>query len=431
METIIEATAKALEDEPNPEDVVIEVKCGFETLAVTRKAKNSMSSALDAMSNQPTLFFRCEFAVTAVTDILGVDMMQYSCPQTDDDIQSFDWESVVVGRRDTYPIGIQPTELEFEKVRSVHRLVKDEKDKQARAMGQPKSSVQSYITYKQRWKQWRDICAVYKHMNPAMALNTLHDLLKVQLKMCNSMHLLEEVMHEDMKKFIAKQRRETKKIQDQIMLEQKLASLREEEKAAKAKAKEAAATQLKIVQEQDALKDQVFEGSRSAAGKARKAAIQAKRNEEAEALKALQKAQALALAKREEKAQLKRKKKQQTVVIPILVQKKKLKRNDITRLDDKIVPSKKVELDGPAWAPPTRDRTEKQIVYIAPGDSWLKESKNKINLLFALERLLKAQNLTEQPLTFSILMEFIGVEEMTFNGRIFLYYVALTLHQKR
>ena len=58
-------------------------------------------------------------------------MMEYSCPQSHIDITKFDWDEVTVGRKDTHPQGTQPTDMEFEKVWSVHELVKEQKDKEA------------------------------------------------------------------------------------------------------------------------------------------------------------------------------------------------------------------------------------------------------------------------------------------------------------
>ena len=149
-ETVLEATVESLVTAPDPNEIAARVTLGCESIDVTRKAKESMSTALDAMANQPTVFFKCEFAVRAVTEILGVDMLEYSMPQTSETLAAFDWEAVVAGRIDTYPQGESPTDTQFSKVRSVHTLVKEEKDAQAQAMGLPKSGVQSYCTYKQR-----------------------------------------------------------------------------------------------------------------------------------------------------------------------------------------------------------------------------------------------------------------------------------------
>jgi hypothetical protein len=51
------------------------------TLIVTQKANDSMSSALDAMGNQPAIFFQCKCAVQALMNILGVDMLDHLMPQ--------------------------------------------------------------------------------------------------------------------------------------------------------------------------------------------------------------------------------------------------------------------------------------------------------------------------------------------------------------
>jgi hypothetical protein len=63
---------------------------GTTTITVTRAAKVSMGSALDVMVNQPTVFFKCHYAVKAATDTLGVDMLKYSMPQTQEELDDFD-----------------------------------------------------------------------------------------------------------------------------------------------------------------------------------------------------------------------------------------------------------------------------------------------------------------------------------------------------
>ena len=192
--TSVEAEVTVLEEAPNPDEIVLDVSLGGEILHVTRAAKASMGSALDAVANQPTVYFRCRFAVGAVTDILSVDMNEYSMPQTEEDLKAFDWDSLVPGRKDTYPQGTPPTDNDFAKVKAVHGIVREEKDKEARVRGLPKSGVQSYCTYKQRWKQWRDICAVYRHMEPIMELPTVAALIMGRLKLCNSLTAIDEIM---------------------------------------------------------------------------------------------------------------------------------------------------------------------------------------------------------------------------------------------
>jgi hypothetical protein len=158
----------------NPDEVVMIVKYGSETLDVTRRAKNSMKTAIKVNANQPTIYLRCHHSVKAVVvEILGYNMLQYTMPQTATNIAAFNWSNVIPGQKETYLKGESPTPDKFAKVQGVHSQVKKEKGEEARAMHMPKSGVQSYTTYKQRWQFWRDIFALYRHMNPTMPLQTV------------------------------------------------------------------------------------------------------------------------------------------------------------------------------------------------------------------------------------------------------------------
>ena len=134
---------------PDANEMVIEVTDGLGSFQVTRDARDSMSYALDSMANQPTVYYRCKFAIIAVAKILKVDMLQYSMPQLPADLSTFSWDRVTIGDWDTYPKGNSPSKEEFAKVKSVHEAVKAEKDAEARKRGLSKSGVQSYVTYKQ------------------------------------------------------------------------------------------------------------------------------------------------------------------------------------------------------------------------------------------------------------------------------------------
>ena len=210
------------------------------------RAKESMGSALDAVASQPTVFFRCHCAVKAVTDVLGVDMLEYSMPQTQEELDEFDWDNLTPGRKETYPTVSQPSEEDFEKVRSAHQFVKKEKDTQARAMGLPKSGVQSYCTYKQRWKQWQDLCAVYRHINQAVDLSLVQTIMAGRLKLCNSLNAIDDVVQEDLVKYINKCKREAKKEEEKKAIQDVLIVIIEEETEAALMA-DAAAEQQELV----------------------------------------------------------------------------------------------------------------------------------------------------------------------------------------
>jgi len=112
-EAELEYKATSLEDVLDPDEIVIAVDVGGVPLEVSRKAKNSMASAQDAMASQPAAFYKCDFAITAVTDILKYDKLQFSFPFSEETINSFDWDYVIVGRSDSYPKGKQPETDEF------------------------------------------------------------------------------------------------------------------------------------------------------------------------------------------------------------------------------------------------------------------------------------------------------------------------------
>lgn len=102
-------------------------------------------------------------------------------------------------------------------------------------------------------------------------------------------------------------------------------------------------------------------------------------------------------------------------------------------LDMDPVPSMRIELDGDRWKPPIRANQTGPVTFNLPGSKWAEDSRRKLQLLFALARALTAQHVIEPPMTFHTLMEFIEANcgyEMDFNGRVFVYLIALILNQK-
>jgi len=432
----LEHTAKSLEDALDPDEIVITVDVGGVPLEVSRKAKNSMSSAQDAMASQPTVFYKCDFAITAVTDILKYDKLQFSFPFSEETINSFDWDSVIVGRSDSYPKGKQPETDEFAKVMSVHGLVKEEKDAQARAMGVVKSGVQSYCTYKQRWKQWRDICAVYRFMNPSMQIQTVYDLIKGRIKHCGSLGEINDKIDEDVQKHINKLKRETSKRDKEARLQKELEDAEAARQQAAAEIEESKQQESKIQEETQEIQNATYEGSRSQSAAARTAALEAKKAE-ADTLKEKQaeaKKQAAEQAKKKRELQKALNEQRKVVVVDDEPKTKKLKRNDTSLLKGAITPRKKAELDGDGWKPPTKQDSAKPV-FDPPGNLWLQDSQKKLKLLFSLARELKAEDLLEPPLAFPTLMDFIGADSLdvslSFHDRVFLYLNALVLSQKR
>mgnify|MGYP000313952848 CR=1 FL=1 len=58
-------------------------------------------------------------------------------PQSSEKIASFNWDTLIIGRPKTHPRCKRPADPEFAKVRSVHGVCKEEKDKEARSHGLP------------------------------------------------------------------------------------------------------------------------------------------------------------------------------------------------------------------------------------------------------------------------------------------------------
>ena len=437
----VEATATSLENRPeeDQDEKVIQVSYGQEDLLVSRRAKQSMRFAIDAMTNQPTIFFRCRYAVEAVCDILGKNVADYSFTQSQEDLHSFDWKSVEPGVKETYPEGKRPTDAEFEKVRSVYELVKEEKDAEARALGRPKSGVQSYITFKQRWKQWRDLSSVYMHMNPVLNHSVILDLMAAELKLCKSMGEIEEVVKLAVKKYIAKVKRDAKKAQDRATVYTRLAEVQAESVEAKAALADAQTELDLIVQE----KEEVIQASqaqsegrtrlnRAAKRKVREDAIAEVEDREREFAEELEAAQQRERELLEEEKQLRERQAEVERVEVSVPAKKKTKRSDTALLDEEPSPRTKAEKRGDAWKPPTRLAT-KAVKFSAPGEKWKRESVEKVCLLNTLAQHLRAAGMLEQPIAFRTVMDFVGIderkEEYDFNARVFIHLVALVLYE--
>ena len=211
---------------------------------VSQGAKDSLAFAMDSMANKPKPFERNKYVVTAVAKILGADMLEYSFPQTQDDL-NIDFADITWNNDDTFPKGKSPTSAEFEKVRTVHQAIKDEKNAQAKLSGGEGYS-QSYITFKQKWSQWRDLCAVYRWMNPTSDLQVVLSKMTIDLKCCTSEKKLVDAVKQAVNTHIEKLKKEKAK--------KELESRRAAAAAAATKASQEAAAarerQNKIVEEQ-------------------------------------------------------------------------------------------------------------------------------------------------------------------------------------
>lgn len=137
----------------------------------------------------------------------------------------------------------------------------------------------------------------------------------------------------------------------------------------------------------------------------------------------------------QEKKELEEKQKAvEDTVVEVQPKQKRLKRNDLSQLDDEMTPRKQATHAGDLWAPPTRVTNEHTISYSAPGSKWERTNKKKLVLMALLERQLRDANLLPLPMSFGTVMECLDVGdnwENAFNTKVFLYLVALILHQKR
>ena len=429
-----EATS-LLEPEDETEDAV-RIVCMGKTLIVSLEAKQAMGVAIDASSNRPTIFYRMDYVVKAACKTLSQDYLEHLMPQDAETMDDFDWSVVIVGFKSTYPKRTDPTDEEYAKVRSLYNLEKEEKDAQARKLGQPKSSVQSYITFKQRWRQMRSLFAVYRYMQPTTPLQQVYDYVVFRVKLKPSIDkIYEEAVNEDLHKFLKRRNSGDRKNQRQQEIQKDLDKAKADKLKAAAEAQKQEAAIEKAKQDLADLKNVPFEGTKRQAASARKAArtelrhaakvakASAKENKIRE--KALEKEEKQ-LAKLKEVVQDEPAANEEAQDPP----KKKLKRNDTGLLDMAINPRKKVELEGDGWKPPTRKEDTTSIDFDPPGAKWKATSLEKLNLLLSIGRDLQAEGLMAQRVMFTNLMEHIdGTADLDFNARVFLFVVGLIVHR--
>ena len=440
----VPATVENLVSAPAPTQNVMKVTLEGETFFVTNSAKQAMVDALDAMSNQPTIYFKCLYAITAVSEILGVKMLDYAIPNADT-LEEFNWDDVIPGRDDTYPKAPQPPKEEFSKVKVVHRAVKAEKDERAKLFGRHKSGVQSIQTYHQRWKQWRDLAHIYARTNPTLSKQSVLDKMQASLKLCSGIDSLYEQVKVDVKFFKGQLVRQKRKMQNAEKLRESMEAAALEEEAAKASAKEAE-EKTKMLQAEAAkiVVDETLLSGTRAQKKQQQETLLEKKNELArQSAEEDEKRKRLLQAYKEKATEKKQLEQQQKRLadslkeVPLLPKPaKRSKKNDTSRLGDVITPRKKAELDGNQWMPPRKVVSEKKtIVYDAPGKEWESHNIRKLALLGVLRDRLKADGVIPPPMKFKVLMEYIGadsaVEDAPFNDKVFIYLVALILNKDR
>ena len=114
-------------------------------------------------------------------------------------------------------------------------------------------------------------------------------------------------------------------------------------------------------------------------------------------------------------------------------EKKKVKRCDTALLTVIPTPRSRASKDGPQWTPPKKKEGQ-AVSFHPPGDSWSKENKAKLQLLFSLCGHLKSARVVDLPMSFSVVMEFIAgddnASDLGFSDRVFVYLVGVTLNQE-
>ena len=321
-------------------------------------------------------------------------------------------------------------------VRTVHAVVKDEKDAMARGLGDSKSGVQSHITHRQKWAKWREMCAVFKCMNPKLSNQTTLDLMTFGLKLCPSKDAVFEVLQVLLKKHIVKLGRDKRNAAKKATIAQELKNIEAEETTMK----EQLEVQQKAYEEVLEEKKRVEEEVSSVGGTRlqRQARVENAVSEVTERVKEVE--EELKEATEHEKAIQKKKEdleQQQEAIerppVEIPPQKKKAKRNDTTILLEKMTPRQKVEEMGDSWKPPMR-KEGRTVAYADAGAHWVTSSTHKLELLASLAHHLNSESLLDQPFTFLAVMEYIGADqcnqELDFNARVFIYIVALVLHEQ-
>ena len=426
---------------PDPTEIVMNVKIGNTNHAVSRMAKKSMEDAVHATSNRPTIFFRAKHAVQSAANILGIDWLEWSFPHTKDELLNFDWTAVNSKDPKSFPRPVQPTNEQFEIIRTVYQEIKSEQDAIARKLGMPKSGVQSYTTFVARLRQWFVFSVVFRYIEPTLDMATVEAKMMGCIKLCSSgdkiMTTLETLMDSRIK--AVQSRIYAKKAHDKMLA----AAAKADEEAKKAAEEKAAAAEEKKRCEQQKVSIQAkkFPGKKCTAQKKRveetkRADAGAKEAEKklAVAVEKEKKAKAVSVTLKKKAAdRYKPNSLVRTLQIPMGPQ-KKAARKDFTALDLVDTPRTKAEKLGEEWNPPRRSKESvaTKVVYDPPGEKWKEEQSNKLRLLIGLRGMLTTEGMIGPPMSFTSVMEYISVDDrcnVGFNGKVFLYLVALMLRE--
>ena len=112
---------------------------------------------------------------------------------------------------------------------------------------------------------------------------------------------------------------------------------------------------------------------------------------------------------------------------------KRHQRNDISLLDSAPTPRMVLHDNGNDWAPPTREKNNKKVVYSPPGFLWKKACTKKMELLLRLRDLLFDTGIVGAPMTFSNVVDSVlkdTTDVYFLHDRHFLYLVSLIIREK-
>ena len=441
----------------DPNQVVLEIYDGNgQTMTVSHETKAAMATAIESNLNPPKIFVRCRDVIKAVAKVLQVNYLEYSMPFSEEEMNSFDWKAVEPGNKDTYPTAREPTSNEFALVRTVHEAVRKEKEAQRDHTG----SIQGYGTYKLRWKQWRDILAVYRFMNPTEDLLLVEAIVMGELKLCTSIKIIDNVTKTAVAKHLTKLVNQQQKKARLERLEQSKAVAAQEMAVAKAAAALAAEQQTRLERERSEIAEQLERSKAAAAlqamaaptaaAEAQQAQIETEQSESAKHLEAVQlqaslekkqqqenaakrrEADAVKLAAEKEKEQAELTKEQEKVSAEESKEpeRKRSKRYDVVCLTEQLTPRARAESDD-SWKPPMRTLVRGRNVWEPPGSTWEADSSQKLSHLYTLHKALKDKNFLQSTMTLYLVMDCIGPEanKLDFQQKVFLYLIALLLQQ--
>ena len=430
-ESVNSATIETLvKDVQNEEEVVMRIHHSGEDFDVTRKAKKSMELAMDAAANQPNYYFKCQFAVEAVCDILNLERNEYSFRTDDEDSNAnFDWKSAFPGHPDTYPKSLEPSKDEYKLVKTACENVKEEKDAEAIKRGFPSSGIQSYITFQQKWRSWRQWSAVFKAMNPDMADDTVYDAMTAELKLLSSNKTITQKINEAVKKQRAKILKQERLANKETANENEIIDLTEQVEQSKEALKKIEAKEEQLKQAKTSAKNghtRIGTGKTEAIKKVimDQKKIRKEKGDVKKTIKNLDK---------QVEVQKKRKQYVEKAKAAPAVKKKRTPRNDLDLVNASVTPRQLFAKDGALWKPPTLIQMEGALSFEQPGEKWEDASVRKAKLLFALNRCLCEAGEVEATPTLRFVMETFGVDEMEqnfdFHARAFIQLVVLTIFE--